>query len=354
MKEIVVKDIIKSTKDCSIVTLGIPQEEKQNYQFSAGQYLTLEADINGESVRRSYSLCSSPNDEEWKVGIKQIPDGKFSTYANEVLRKGDTLRVGLPEGKFCIPIDANSDRHYVFVAAGSGITPIVSLIKTHLEEEPQSSIQLFYANKTVSSIILKEELEGLKNVYMGRLEITYFLTRQSRSIPLLDGRVNKEKLEKLAQNGLLDLQHTDHFFACGPQQMVFDFKEFLFDQGVSEDRVHYELFHTSGPSQEQLSRIESTKNGESSRIEIKENDKTMSFDLEIGSNNILDAALANDADLPFACKGGVCCTCRAKVIEGEVEMLLSYGLEQDEIDAGYVLTCQTFPMSEKVVLDFDA
>jgi ring-1,2-phenylacetyl-CoA epoxidase subunit PaaE len=213
---------------------------------------------------------------------------------------------------------------------------------------------LFYANRTVSSIILKEELEALKNQHMGRLEIFYFLTRQSRSIPLLDGRIDTDKISELVDCGLLDLSETDHFFSCGPQEMVFNVRDYLIANKVAADKIHFELFNTSAPTSAMREKVTKGQEGKMSEILIIEGGKTLKFNLERGSNNILDAALANNADLPYACKGGVCCTCRAKVKEGKVEMLLSYGLEQDEIDDGYVLTCQTFPMSDKVVIDFDS
>ncbi len=354
MQPIKISQIEKTTKDCSIITLEVPILLKEQYRFIQGQYLTLEANIDGEKVRRSYSICSSPLDGEWKIGVKKIPEGKFSTFANDVLKVGHELLVGPPQGKFYIPSDAQADRSFAFFAAGSGITPILSLIKTFLHEEPKSSVKLFYANRTVSSIILKEELEALKNQFMGRFEIFYFLTRQSRSLPLFDGRIDGDKLESLVNTKLLSINEECHYFSCGPEEMVFAVNDFLKSKGIDGSKVHFELFNTTGPDASVLQKMKAEQSGKHCEITIIEGGKTLRFDLERGSDNILDAALANNADLPYACKGGVCSTCRAKLKVGEVEMLLCYGLEQDEIDDGYILTCQSFPMSNKVTVDFDS
>ena len=353
MQDLIVRNIERNTKDCVLITFDVPEVLKESYSFIQGQYLTVEADINGESVRRSYSLCASPNEDLWRIGVKKIEGGKFSTFANDDLKVGQALRVGPPDGKFYIPVDQDKERTYYFFAAGSGITPIFSLIKTVLENEPKSSVKLFYGNKTVSSIILKEELEGMKNLFMNRFEIFHILSRQSRNMPLFDGRIDQTKLESFHNLGFIKSDADSHFFSCGPQEMVFAVNDFAKSIGAEINQVHFELFNTDGPSEEQLKKVEKSKDGSSCHVTIIEGGKTINFDLEMGSNNILDAALSNNADLPYACKGGVCATCKARVLEGEVEMLLSYGLEQDEIDDGYILTCQSFPMSNKVKIDYD-
>lgn len=341
----------KTTEDCTIVTFDVPEEIRSEFAYQQGQYLTLIAEINGESVRRSYSLCSSPMDNAWQVGIKQIPDGKFSTYANQQLKAGDSLEVLPPNGTFFVSVAPDQARNYVAFAAGSGITPILSIIKTHLQAEPKSTFKLFYVNQTVNSIILKEELEGLKNRFMERLEIFYFLTRERRSVPLFNGRPDAEKLEIIFKT-ICDTDRIDHYFSCGPEPMVLLIRDFLLEKKVPKERIHFELFNTGGAPVKRKE-IAEKFSGKVSDVTIIEGGMTTNFKIAQGSDNLLDAAMRNNADLPYACKGGVCCTCRAKLIEGQVETLVNYGLEEEEIEAGYILTCQALPISEKVVVDFD-
>lgn len=351
--KIKVSGIEKSTPDCSIISLEIPQALRGEFTFQQGQYLTLQATINDEVVRRSYSLCSSPFDEEWKVGVKKIEDGKFSTFANEVLKVGDELEVMAPNGKFFVEIDKTKQKNYVAFAAGSGITPIFSIIKTHLLAEPNATFKLFYINPTVVSIILKEELEALKNQFMSRFEIFYFLTQEHRNVPLLKGRLNEEKMDVIFKT-ICDVNQIDEYFSCGPEAMILMIRDFLIGKNVAKDKIHFELFTTAGSNVEAKKKVAQTFKGKVADVTVLEGGKSMSFKIEQGSDNILDAALKNAADLPFACKGGVCCTCRAKLIEGDVEVLVNYGLEEDEIEQGYILTCQAIPTSEKVVVDFDS
>lgn len=346
-----VKQVDKTTSDCTVVTLDIPKELQDDFHFIQGQYLTLKTKINDEDVRRSYSLCSSPIDNEWKVGVKQIPGGKFSTFANQVLKGGDELEVMAPAGNFFVEVDPNQARKYVAFAAGSGITPMVSIIKTHLALEPNSTFKLFYINKNVGSIILKEELEALKNVYMERLEIFYFLTKEFRNVELFNGRLDEEKMDIIFKT-ICDVDDIDHYFMCGPEQMIFMVRDFLLQKQVDKDHIHFELFNTSGVVKKKIEVAPELK-GEQTEVTILEGGKSFIYNIKTGEDNILDGALQNNADLPFACKGGVCCTCRAKVIEGEVEMRVNYALEEDEVAAGFVLTCQAVPKTKKVVVDFD-
>ncbi|MEM1219847.1 MAG: 2Fe-2S iron-sulfur cluster-binding protein, partial [Bacteroidota bacterium] len=326
----------------------------ETFSYKQGQYLTLRADINGEDVRRSYSLCSGPLEQEWKVAVKKVEDGRFSTYANEVLQEGDILEVMPPAGRFFVEVDPTRQKNYVAFAAGSGITPILSIIKTHLELEPKSTFQLFYINQAVSTIILKEELEGLKNQFLDRFEIFHFLTKEMRSVPLFNGRIDQPKLEILFKT-LIDSSSVDHYFICGPNAMIFLIRDFLQEKGVEAKKIHFELFNTDG-----LGAAKKTKKRKAvddtlqTEIQIREGGKDFTFSIPRGSDNILDAALKKNADLPYACKGGVCCTCRAKLVEGEVDVLVNYGLEPEEIADGYILTCQAVPTSEKVKVDFDA
>jgi len=348
-----VKSIQKTTPDCSIIELEIPLDLQENFQYKAGQYLTFETSINGEMVRRCYSLCSNPLEKEWKVGIKKIEGGKFSTYANQVLKKGDQLQTMIPDGHFCIDVQAETKQNYVAFAAGSGITPIISIIQTHLQAEPLSTFKLFYVNKNIPSIILREEIDALKNLYIDRFEVYHFFTRQRRAIDLFNGRIDEEKLKQICQ-GLCAVDQVDHFFSCGPEAMIKLIEQFLLDAGVDSNKIHYELFGTdTGETQQKAEAIKAQFEGEACTITVMEGGKEISFQAAKGACNILDEALNNAADLPYACKGGVCATCIAKLEKGEVNMLLSYGLEQEQIDQGYILTCQSLPISDEVLVNFD-
>ena len=348
-----VKKIEKSTADCAIISFDVPSEISNAFAFKQGQYLTLSTQIDGLEVRRSYSLCSSPLDKEWKVGIKKVEGGLFSTFANEVLKEGDMLEVMPPEGKFYVDVDSEQQRNFVAFAAGSGITPMVSIIKTHLASEPKSTFKLFYINQKASTVILKEELEALKNKYMDRFEIYYFLTKQQRSVPFLNGRLSEEKLE-IIFNSICDATLIDHYFICGPEAMIHLVKDYLAEANVKTEQVHFELFGTDQKKQNQKKEaLQSSFKGKTCDLTIIEGGKSMQITMEQGSDNVLDTALNNSADLPFACKGGVCATCKAKVVEGSVDMLLSYGLEPDEIEDGYILTCQSIPTSDTLIVDFD-
>lgn len=348
-----VKAIDKVTADCSVISFRMEEDLREMFSYKQGQYLTLKAMISGEEVRRSYSLCSSPLDKEWKVGIKRIEGGKFSTYANEELQAGDTIEAMPPNGRFFTEIETDRAKDYVAFAAGSGITPIFSIIKTHLLAEPLSSFTLFYVNQHVSSIILKEEIEALKNLFLDRFKVFHFLTQEQRNTPLFNGRLDVEKLDVISKR-MLPFEDVDDFFVCGPEDMIFMVRDYLLSKEVDKRKIHFELF-TSGQQKNGAGKTESTQIPEQINCEVTiiEGGKAFNVYLKDPNTSILDAALSKGADLPFACKGGVCCTCRAKVIEGEVEMQVNYALEADEVEAGFVLTCQAMPKSDKVVVDFD-
>lgn len=348
-----VKDIYKETKDTSVVAFEIPETLKNEFRFSQGQHLTLKTTINGEDVRRSYSLCPSPFDDEWKVAVKQIPGGKFSTYVNTSLKKGDLLDVMPPSGTFGVDCKPENTKNYLFFAAGSGITPIISMIKTHLAVEPNSTCKLFYVNKTAKSIIFKEELEQLRNTYFGRLEIYYFLTKEKRDIELFNGRFNDDKM-KVITSTFIDIPDTNEVFLCGPEDMVNYVSNYLVQAGLPEKLIHFELF-VKGLTEEDKKRVERLAQQEVDGVEviIIDGGKEFRFTMKKEDDNILDGALSAGADLPFACKGGVCSTCKCQVKEGHVEMKINYALEKDEIEKKYVLSCQAVPTTQKVVVDFD-
>lgn len=347
-----VQDIYKVTKDCSVVTFQIPNELSTEFQYKQGQHLTVKAMIDGEEVRRSYSLCSSPIEKKWQVAVKRISGGLLSTFINENLKKGDFLEIMPPSGKFNVEVDPEKAKNYIVFAAGSGITPILSIIKTHLANEPKSTFKLFYLNRSVKSIIFKEEIEQLKNRYFGRFEIFHFLTKEHRSIELLNGRFTKEKIQVLTDK-IIDVRNVDDCFICGPEEMIFLLRDELVAAGLDKDKIHYELF-TSGISEADKERIRKIveHKAEGTDVTIIDGGKEFHFVMDEAYDNILDGALAAGADLPFACKGGVCSTCKCKVIEGEVEMKINYALDAHEVAKGLVLSCQAVPTTDKVVVDF--
>lgn len=351
--KIKVKNLYKETEDCSVITLDMPKELVEAYQFRQGQHLIFRMMDNGEDLRRTYSLCSSPLENQWKVAVKRIPDGKFSYMVENELKPGDWLEVMAPSGTFGVDAKPENAKNYLFFAAGSGITPIISMIKTHLAVEPNSTCKLFYVNRTAKSIVFKEELEQLRNRYFGRLEIYYFLTKEQRDIELFNGRFDDAKMEVLTKT-FIDIPDTSEVFLCGPEAMVEYVSDYLVNAGLPKELIHYELFIT-GLSEEDILRMErlSKQNVEGIEVTIIDGGKEFNFTMTNDYDNILDAALAAGADLPFACKGGVCSTCKCQVLEGDVEMKINYALEDKEVAQNYILSCQAVPTTEKVKVDFD-
>ena len=348
-----VKEITKETADCVSVTFEIPSALKKDFAFKQGQSLTMRTMLNNEDVRRTYSICSSPLDNEWKVAIKKVEGGLFSSFANSELKKGDVLEVMQPVGKFYVELNPLNTKNYLGFAAGSGITPLLSIIKTTLRTEPQSTFTLVYGNKSRSSIIFFEELEGLKNKYLQRFNFINILSRERTDAPINFGRINTEKLIELEK--LVDYTSFDDAFICGPEEMIFLVKDFLETKGIDKKKIHFELFTTPGQKKSGVvSQKPEANSGPKSKISVKLDGRSFDFDLSLTSDTtILDAALKEGADLPFACKGGVCCTCKARLLEGEVSMDVHWGLEEEEIEQGYILTCQSHPKTEKVLVDFD-
>jgi ring-1,2-phenylacetyl-CoA epoxidase subunit PaaE len=347
-----VKDIQKETADCVVITFDVPAALKDNFTFTQGQSLTVKTDINNTEVRRTYSICSSPFDNELKVAVKKVEGGLFSTYANEQLKKGDALDVMQPVGKFYTELKGGNKKNYLAFAAGSGITPVISIIKTTLLTEPKSSFTLVFGNKNKNSIIFKEELEALKDKFIERFHMVHILSRERTETVINSGRINKEKLTALSK--LVNYTTIDEFFLCGPEEMIFTVKDFLEEKGIDKKKIHFELFTTPGQKvKSEVGSKKSESDGAKSKITIKLDGRSIDFDLAFNNTSILDAALQEGADLPYACKGGVCCTCKAKLLEGEVQMDVHWGLEHEEIEQGYILTCQSHPVTEKVVVDFD-
>jgi len=351
-----VKDIRRETEDAVSVAFDVPENLKSDYQFIQGQYLTLKTIINEEEIRRNYSVCVSPLDGELRVAIKQVPFGKFSTFANQVLQIGDTLDVMTPMGRFYSEVKPENQKQYIGFAGGSGITPIISILKTVLQTEQKSTFTLFYANRGFDSIIFREEIEALKNEFMERLTVHHVFSEERLESPLFNGYISTEKTLQYAK--LLFTPTTiDEYFICGPEPMMLAIRDGLESLDVEKAKIHIELFTSPDKKPKQSSapiqakqEFDATK---ASKVTIILDGDYIEFPLAYDGASILDAALDEKADLPYACKGGVCCTCRAKLIEGEVVMDVNYALEPEEVEAGFILTCQSHPRTEQIVVDFD-
>lgn len=351
-----VKEVRPETNDCVSVALEVPDELKETFRFAPGQYLTFKKHMQGAEIRRSYSICCSLNDNELRVAIKKVEQGKFSGFANIELKPGDMLDVMPPMGKFSPRKSEKIKKQYLAIAAGSGITPVMSIMKSVLENETDSDFTLVYGNKNRNTIIFREAIEGLKNKYMQRMRVYHILSREMMDVPLFNGRIDANKIVDLSKS-LIDIHKIDETFVCGPEEMLLSVRKQLIDIGMPSEKIHIELF--TSPDQPKASHEKWTKErgNESeamSKVSIRLDGVTFEMELAHNGDSILDAALKHGADLPYACKGGVCSTCRAKVTEGEVEMEVNYALEKDELKNGFVLTCQSHPKTEKVVIDFDA
>lgn len=351
-----VTEVRRETEDTVSVAFDVPTELRESFAFQAGQYLTLRTTLNGEELRRSYSLCSAPRDGEWRVAVKQVEDGRFSTWVNTALQAGDRIDVMPPQGRFVLPQEAAGGRHVVLFAAGSGITPVISILKSVLLEEPSSRVTLFYGNRQLRSVIFLEELESLKNRYLDRLSLHFIFSREQQSSPLFEGRIDSARCRDLVTR-FVTPEGREQYFICGPEAMILDVKSALLERGVAEDRVHFELFTTPvgamGTALEKTHESDAPVGDGKARVKVQLDGRVFEFDLSYQGVNILDASMVTGADLPFSCKGGVCCTCRAKLVNGEVHMDANYALEAWEVEEGFILTCQSHPRSPELFVDFD-
>ncbi len=350
-----ISKVIRETSDAISVEFEVSSDLKNDYKYIQGQHLTLKADVAGEELRRSYSICSSVNEQKLKVAIKQVDDGKFSTFANENFQEGEALDVMIPQGRFFTSLEPSNAKNYLCVAAGSGITPIMSILKSILEVEPNSNVSLIYGNKTVSSILFLEELENLKNLYPTRLNLLHILSREEQDSDLFNGRITAEKCTKILEGPLQGIR-IDDAFICGPEQMTLDVRSCLQEHGIDKANIHFELFITGATiaaSREDTDAIANDASGPNHVVKVVLDGSATNVSIAEAGVSILDAALEAGIDVPFACKGGVCSTCRAKIVKGDVRMDINYALEDDEVEEGYVLTCQSHPLSDDVVVDFD-
>ena len=346
-----VKKINRETPDCVSVVFDVPQSLMNDFKYREGQNITLRRQFAQEDIRRSYSICTSPDEAELKVAIKKQPGGLFSSFANDELKEGDEVEVLTPTGRFNSKLTEGNAGKYLAIAAGSGITPIIGIIKHSLATQPKSEFTLIYGNRSRGSIIFFEELEGLKNTYLSRFNFINILSKERTDSEINYGRIDAGKLAALAT--LVDFESMDAAYICGPEQMIFSAKEFLQEKGLDEKKIHFELFTTPGQRTGKTTAAHTADTGPKSMITIKLDGRSMDFGLAYNSRSILDGALAEGADLPYACKGGVCATCKAKLLEGQVSMDVNYALEDDEVENGFILTCQSHPKTERVIVDFD-
>ncbi len=345
-----VTEVAPLTDDAVAVTFDVPEHLADDFRYLPGQHVTVKATIDGEDVRRSYSICANANSGKLRVGVKQLPGGAFSTYATTQLAAGDTVEVMPPVGEFTISPSPDLSRHCAAIVAGSGITPVLSHISTVLETEPDSRYTLIYGNRTSRSVMFLEELEGLKDRYPGRLQIVHVLSREGGAVPLFEGRIDTAKLEQLFAT-VVDADTVDDWFLCGPYEMVTSARALIEGRGVAAERVHDELFF-AGPLDPSLLPVEP---------EDTEGTVGLTFTLEGRSTEVrmrpettvLDAALAVRNELPYSCKGGMCASCKALVVDGQVVMDKNYALVDADLEAGFVLTCQAHPTTDHVVIDFD-
>jgi ring-1,2-phenylacetyl-CoA epoxidase subunit PaaE len=347
-----IADIEPLTDDSIAVTFDVPDDLRDDYAFTHGQHITIRTELAGDDVRRNYSICSPVSSGRLRIAVKRLPGGAFSEHALDMLRVGDVLDVMTPSGRFFTELDPGNAKHYVCVAAGSGITPILSIVATTLETEPDSRVTLLYANRSHKTVMFLEEVEDLKDRYPDRLHLIHVLSREPQDVELFSGRLDVDRMSRILET-ILPVDEVDHWFLCGPFEMVQSLRKLLISEGVSKKALHAEVFHVEAapPARRTTDQAEAAPGAE---VTITLDGRRATFTLSPDGPPVLDAALAVRGDAPFACKGGVCGTCRAKVLEGSVVMDTNWALEPDEVEKGYVLTCQSHPTSERLVLDYDA
>lgn len=340
------------TRDAVVVTFDVPEEQREAFKFTQGQHLVLRSKFEGEEIRRSYSICAAPDDGALRIAIKRVEDGLFSSWANRELKPGHLVDCMEPSGHFNVPLDAALERHHVAFASGSGITPVLSIIKATLKTEPRSRFTLFYGNRASSSVIFKEELANLKDRYLSRFNLVYILSRESQDIELFNGRIDRAKCDQLLERWI-DAGDVDVAYICGPQDMMEAVSESLQAHGVAKSSIKMELFATAMPRLPRKASAAPVKGKQQCRITLIQDGRTRELFIDKNKETILDAALGQGVELPYSCKGGVCSTCRCKMTRGEVDMDVNFALEDYEVARGFILTCQSYPIADELVLDFD-
>ncbi|HYD73767.1 MAG TPA: 1,2-phenylacetyl-CoA epoxidase subunit PaaE [Candidatus Binatia bacterium] len=348
-----VAEVKRETPDAVSVRLELPEALRETFTFKAGQHLTFRREIGGEELRRNYSVCVSPSEGVLKIGVKKIAGGSFSGWVNDELKAGDVVEVMAPHGSFCWNFDPDARGEYVAFAGGSGITPILSLLKTALSYEPKSRFTLFYGNRNSMGVMFLEEIAALKDSYLDRLSVFHFLEEEEEEIELFNGRLDRAKTEEILDS-LVDAKNVNAFFICGPGPMMDAIEEALVARGVDKPRILIERFTTGPLSAAQAAAARAAEEKSAGlQMSVTLNGRRMKVTFDPEKHSILDNVRAAGLPAPFACKGGVCATCRAKVTAGEVQMKVNYGLSEQELAEGYVLTCQATPVSEGVALTYD-
>lgn len=346
-----VATLTNETRDAVVVTFDVPNEQLEAFHFRSGQNLTLRAQFDGKEIRRSYSICSAPHENKVSIAIKRVQDGLFSTWANRELQPGHMIECMPPSGSFGAQVEPDIARHHIAFAAGSGITPVLSILKTVLREEPQSRFTLVYGNRSSSSVIFKEELENLKDLYLDRFRLVFVLSREQQDVELFNGRIDRAKADKLFQHWI-DPTSIDVAYICGPQNMMEDVSASLFAHGLSKEQIKIELFATAHRASRKMTSTFLVAERDC-HVTVIQDGRQREFTIHKNRHTLLEEAFAQGIDLPYSCKGGVCSTCRCKMTEGEVEMDVNFALEDYEVARGFILTCQSYPLSDKLVLDFD-
>ncbi len=343
----------RETRHAVCVSLAVPKELRERFRFTPGQHLTLRRRFDGVEARRTYSICSGLDEPDLRIGIKKVPGGVFSTWANEQLQVGETIEVMPPVGRFHVPLDPSARRHFVAFAAGSGITPILSIIRSTLAHEPGSEFTLFYGNRASSAIMFKDELEDLKDRHLDRFNLAFILSREHQEIDLLNGRISREKCDRLLEVWVRP-ETIAHAFVCGPDTLIDEVRESLGAHGLSPEQIHVERFAPSSATRA-VRRAEPEHDADQESIEITAiiDGRRIRFTLRKDAEPILEAALRQGIALPYSCKGGICATCRAKLVEGEVDMDANFALEDYEVERGFILCCQSYPATPRVTIDFD-
>ena len=351
-------EVKPETETAVRVSFIVPEALKDTFAFNPGQFLTLQTTVDGTSVRRSYSICSGVDDGHLRVGIKRVRGGVFSNHANDHFKAGDAIEVMPPQGQFSPHLDKKHQKNYMCLAVGSGITPILSIISSLLSREPLSKVTLVYGNKRTNTVMFKEELSFLKSRYLNRFKWVNVMSQEDQGSDVLKGKIDNKKGYLLQKYNIINILETSEAFICGPEAMISEVSHGFRLEGLANEHIHYELFANSSADSDIIleksrQRVQEYGEDKTSKVTVISDGRSIDFDLATVGSNILDAGMDNGIELPYSCKAGVCSTCKAKLIKGQVDMDINHGLEPHEVDAGYILTCQAHPVSDEVIVSFD-